>query len=287
MYGLLKYQYYLYAALLGGVLIWYATSPHASTPALSEQGYVSDATMNVERTFSDTQDLGLSDISSSSGLTTNLPNLPKLTWETAHIASNKPDEHVDLEYPKFSGGPEVEALNSYIEHTIRTYLTHDSDPVLLTPADDEPSVYAESGGTNIASRYRVVGVRNTTVSLELVASSFTYGGNGDHSESILINWDLKKGAPLTDTELLCPGQTIESLTGPARDALTTPTVSGRTPGEGTFTNGVPFSEEGGSFLLPSSGLILVFKPYAVASGASGIMRVLLPEKSVKNILCVP
>ena len=283
---LLKYRYFLYIALLSGVFIWYVTA----TPAPTEQGFVSDATISVERTFNDTHGLDLGDIASSTGLVSDLPNLPKLTWETVYITSHKPDEHIDLEYPKFSGGPEVESLNSYIEQTVNTHLAHDSDPVLLTPTDDDPGVYEESSITDIASRYRVTGVRNGVVSLELVITSYTGGGNGNHDEPILINWDLRKAQTLTDADLLCPGKTREALISAAKEALLTPNSTGRTPGEDSWVNsqrGVSFDSETNYFLLPTSGLVLVFPPYSVASGASGIVRVRLSERSVKNILCVP
>jgi hypothetical protein len=42
-----------------------------------------------------------------------------------------------------------------------------------------------------------------------------------------------------------------------------------------------------NFLVSDKGLIVVFPPYQVASGASGVVHVLIPYSKIPTLLCLP
>lgn len=236
--------------------------------------------------FGDDAILGIIPVSPEEGFKTGLTQYPLLTWETSKIVEDTIGVHISIEYPHFLGGTGVAKLNEYIETYLQNIIEKDRKKLETIRRDnawivrDYPDSYEVS--ISLGSLYRLIGVTNGIVSLEMVVTDFTGGGNGNHDDPVTINWDLKSNRLLTIDELFCSKNYIELLAPLVRAQLikqlgTELWVSGGTSPESNWQH----------FLVKNDGIIAVFPPYQVSSGSSGIVRAFVTSSSVPNLLCLP
>ncbi|MEK7636261.1 MAG: DUF3298 domain-containing protein [Patescibacteria group bacterium] len=243
-----------------------------------------DAIYAAERVFRDGAVLGITTVLSGKRLETGIVQYPILTWETYKIVENKGRVNINIEYPHFLGNKnrdKVAKLNQYIETIIQTTIEKDRKTLESMVRDDPDSfesVIALSAG------YRLIGVTNGIVSLEMVITDFTGGGLGNHDEPVTINWDIKSNKLLTADQVFCSKNYTELLLPLVRKQL----FRRLYPDDilvGDWATPERYGWE--YFLLKKDGIIAVFPPYEVSSGASGIVRVFIPNPSAQNFLCLP
>ncbi|HEY4523722.1 MAG TPA: DUF3298 domain-containing protein [Candidatus Paceibacterota bacterium] len=243
-----------------------------------------DATYAAERAFRDGAVLGIMTVSPEQGLRTEIARYPVLTWETYKIVENKGRVNINIEYPHFLGNKnsdKVVGLNQYIETLIQNALENDRKLLKLMVRDD-PDSFESIIALSVV--YRLIGVINGIVSLEIVISDFTGGGLGNHDKPITINWDLKSNKLLTADQVFCPKNYTELLLPLVQKQL----FKKLHPGNVLVNDwATPEEYNWEYFLLKKDGIIAVFPPYDVSSGADGIVRVLIPNSSISNLLCLP
>jgi CheY-like chemotaxis protein len=255
----------------------YTPGPYTS-PALVEQkpansepnlALVSDSNNKDLYTPETLERLGLTEVDQAVGYQTGLSVLPMLTWRTEKIREDSLEKSIDIEYPVFYGGPVVKSV---VESALAEDIAY-GDAVL----GGEPGEYGSQ--IDFSIRYKVIGVQNGLATLELIMTSFTGGGNGNHDEPYVINWDLKQ-AKLVETseELVCKGHSLSELEPLVRKQIEQDydwILSGKA---------LPPLD----YLMPNrGGAIVAFKPYDVLSGSAGVVRVFLLSSLVKGIICLP
>ena len=118
-----------------------------------------------------------------------------------------------------------------------------------------------------------------------MVTDFTGGGNGNHSRSITINYDLKSNKELKASELFCNSNYADALLKIAEIDLAN--QYSYLEAGAIFDNTIPVADNFKNILLEDSGLSLVFQPYEVNSGSAGIVKVFIPYSSVNNLICLP
>lgn len=232
---------------------------------------------------------GIKNIFPSEGYKTGLSYYPKLTWYNTVIKQKEPQANIDISYPKFIGGATVQKLNQYIFDLVSNNIENDRK-MISVPSDDRlnNTIY-------LTSTYRVVGVKNGIVSIEIVLTDFTGGGNGNHDYVTTINWDLKSNRPLKNSELFCNKNYVEKLIPFARK-----NIIKQFNGADYIVHPLPkdiisWVEEGtknedsnwDNFLVTENGLVAVFQPYQVTSGAGGVVRAFIDNNDIPDLICLP
>ena len=236
--------------------------------------------------------LELTSVSPDTGIETGFPEYPLLKWQTYEILEKKGRTSINMKYPYFLGNKNswrLANLNKYIETYIQSIIARDRkilEEILIKYPNDD------SFGSTISlnSIYRIIDVKNGIVSLELVETSFTGGGNGNHSKPFTINWDLKSDKLLTADQVFCSENYQEEVLPVLQKLLFERLYSGFYP-KGKLPEpdnwNTPKSYDWEYFLLKKDGIVAVFPPYEVSSGASGIVRVFIPNSDIPNFLCLP
>ncbi len=294
-------------ALCGTILYFHKTSipiqnslPPTSTqiPIISNIPPVSKyiptgSSINTQDVF-DYSNLGVIKVAPEIGFKTGIKEYPLLKWKTETIKEESSIADIDIQYPQFIGS-NASNLNKYISDLILGQVAKDKNPIKEAVAEN-PNLKPDWESTaNLSSRYRIIGVSNGIVSLELVVTDFTGGGNGDHDMPTVINWDLKSNRLLQPEELFCSKNYLSILSPIVREVLiknyslspdVTQPISQDTINWIT-TGTAPNSDNLNNFLIGPKGLIVVFPPYQVLSGAAGIVHVLIPSSYFPNLLCLP
>jgi hypothetical protein len=233
----------------------------------------------IEYSFSDASRLGIAPVSGGTGFATNYAPLPRLTWTDQTVEEYTNRVSIDVKYPRFDGGERVAKLNQYIADIVGEKIAYDRK-ALSEMVGTSPETFATS--ISLAVRYRVVGAVKGVVSLEMVITDYTGGGNGNHDEPVVINWDLKSNRTLPTAELFCSPNYAQILLPVVRRHLIADDVSDPSWID-TGTEDVDFKDE---ILLKNDGIIVVFPPYTVSSGVSGIVRTFIPSKEIEGLLCL-
>lgn len=278
------------------VLVSFALLPLAFSWYQERDGQKSAVVTSVQETssdydytpyaFGDDSILGIIPVSPEEGFKTGLTQYPLLTWETSKIVEDTIGVHINMEYPHFLGGTNVVKLNEYIENYLQNIVEKDRKKLEIIRSNnawivrDYPDSYEVS--ISLGALYRLIGVTNGIVSLEIVITDFTGGGNGNHDDPVTINWDLKSNRLLTADELFCSKNYIELLTPLVRAQLIKQLGT-----ELWVSDGTTPESDWRHFLVKNDGSIAVFPPYQVSSGNSGIVRAFVPSSSVPNLLCLP
>ncbi|MEK7068847.1 MAG: RsiV family protein [Patescibacteria group bacterium] len=226
-------------------------------------------------------------VSPKEGFKTGLTRYPLLTWETSKIVEDTIKVHISMEYPHFLGGISVTKLNEYIETYLQNIIEKDRNKLETVRRDDQSTVrdYADSYNVSVTleSIYRLIGVTNGIVSMEIIVTDFTEGGNGNHDEPVTINWDLKSNRLLTVDELFCSKNYRELLTPLVRTQLIKLLGTDLRVTSGTIPEGGNWQY----FLIKNDGILVVFPPYQVSSGSQGVVKAFIPNSAIPNLLCLP
>jgi hypothetical protein len=232
---------------------------------------------------------GVKNVSPSDGYITGLPYYPKLTWY--NMVLKQKEEHVDVDasYPRFIGGTPVQKLNQYIFDLISKSIEEDRKQISTTSDD------LLSNTVSLTSGYRIVSVKNGVVSMEIVLTDFTGGGNGNHDSAIAINWDFKSNRLLKNSELFCDKNYVEKLIPLARKNIIKQFNDSDNMVHPLPQDIISWIEEGtankdnnwDNLLITDNGVIAVFQPYQVTSGAGGIVRAFIDNKDIPDLICLP
>jgi len=225
-----------------------------------------------------------------------------LKWKTETIKENNNYADIKLEYPVFIGGSEVDGLNKYIKDIIDKNLSSDKQMVAEWLKDEKMGIGIGGGeltdpfcvgaeeyhiycSVNLYSNFEINSIINDIVSLELVITDYTGGGNGNHSNSITINYDLKSNKELRVNELFCNSDYANELFKLAEIDL--PNQYSYLEAGAIFDSGTPKADKFKDILLNELGFVLVFQPYDITPGAAGIPKVFIPYSSANNLICLP
>lgn len=244
--------------------------------------------------FNDGDELGLLNFYPNTDYKTDFFNYPILRWKERIIVENNPKVNIEIKYPYFLGDKYVVNLNFYIENLIRNFIKEDKKEleklVLDNPESFESSLF-------LFVDYRIIGVQNGVLSLELVRTDFTGGGNGNHDIPYVINWNLKTDKIFTNKELFCAENYLEQISKLSRAHIKEDisdwlnNIYANEPL--AYKNIISLIEEGTKankenfeYLIPyNNGLIVIFLPYQVFSGSRGIYRIYIPEDKITNVFC--
>ena len=209
-------------AVVAGIV--YFLKPKAVTEEIQNPDS-SYANPEENDSFQDYDDLHIALISPTIGYETSFSPYPKLTWKTETITEKSERVTIDVRYPHFAGGTPVAKLNQYIEKIFIEIITDDRKDLEDMVRNDPQSF---SSMLDVASRYRIIGVTNGIMSLELVIVDFTGGGSGNHSVPYTINWDLKSDRLLVPEDIFCNSEYISVLKPLVRAQLIARMACGRT-----------------------------------------------------------
>jgi hypothetical protein len=250
----------------------------------------------VESAFQDT-DCATAATSSNSSLSVGSIKYLDFPWEIKTIKEKSTHANVDIEYPQFTGGDVVAKLNRCIYTLVSSVLNGDRQSVAEIKKD-HPSLYSDpyASSVDLTSTYNVAGINNGIVSLEIIITDFTGGGNGNHDGSYPINWDLKSNRLLDSSDIFCSKDYISILMPLVRkqiienfnqdnDFLVHPLSDFIIQWVNTGTSNDPNNWK--YFLIRNDGLVVVFQPYQVTSGVGGIIRVFIPDSTKSRFLCLP
>lgn len=226
---------------------------------------------------------------------TPVTHINDLKWFTAKIEEDNKYAGIDIEYPQFIGGEEVEKLNEYIKETVLNVLRADRDQVKEWIINKEEECERDTyNGTltscrvQLFSEYRVASIINDIVSLELVLTDFTGGGNGNHSRSYGINWDLKNNRLLDNKDLFCYKEYPNELASIVYENLNkynAPIDKKYLPYITEYELDETIQSSEFEVLLGYQGLSIVFQPYVILSGSAGFVRAPIPYYDLEGKIC--
>ncbi len=183
-----------------------------------------------------------------------------------------------------------EATNS--KHTLSKYY---SDHKIIT--EHVKHIELEPASANdLRTSYKSYGVKDGVLGMEVIVTDFRNGGNGNHDYPVIINLNLASFKQLKNSEIFCSKDYITTLMPLVRKQL----VKDFNDSPHILVKPIPKDmvdqinsgtenklENWDNFLISDKGLIVVFPPYQVASGAEGTVHVLIPYKDIPNLLCLP
>jgi hypothetical protein len=253
----------------------------------------SEEVITQEDIWGNSERFGIPKDSPSDGYSTDLSQFPKLAWYNTVIKNTEHNIDINTEYPQFVGGSTVTKLNLYINDLIKKKIEDDKvelKELLKTSGDDGMNTHIY-----LTTTYRIVGVTKGVVSIEFILTDFTGGGNGNHDYPITINWDLKSNRLLKNSELFCTKNYVETLMPLVRkdildyfqssDHIAQPVSNGMISELNSATENK--ADNWNYFLITKNGVLAVFPPYQITSGAEGIVRSFVPFKDIQNLVCVP
>jgi len=221
-----------------------------------------------------------------------------IKWETKIIKESNSYADINLEYPDFKGFVSAGNLNKIITDIILGTLEEDRKSIEDWKKDKKNS-YIDDGGNvisdcygdqdyfyncsvNLYSSFKVKSIINNVISIEIILTDYTGGGNGNHSYPKTIIYDLKNGKQLFVDDIFCGNDYLKKV----KDVLRANLINGS-----VFDNSLGYltDEVLLSYLREASfndfGLILSFSPYIFTPGAYGIYNMFIPYTVLENNLC--
>jgi len=226
---------------------------------------------------------------------TPVTHINDLKWFTARIEEYNKHAYIDIEHPQFIGGKEVEKLNEYIKGTVLNELNKDRNYVREWIADKIEGCEDTDANTfngrlwecsvTLVSEYKVASIVNNIVSLELVITDYTGGGNGNHELPYVINWDLKNNRLLDKKDIFCNKEYPSELALAVYRNIFDKYGEEYSP---DISDDIDEKIQSSEFdvLLGYHGLSIVFQPYAILSGSEGIIRVPILYSDLENKICL-
>ena len=215
-----------------------------------------------------------------------------IKWETKTIKEDNAHADINLEYPEFKGFYSANSLNKIITDIVLGTLENDRSMVNGWMKDKDPkNNYEPCGGesdyyyecsVNLYSSFKVKSIINDVISIEIILTDYTGGGNGNHSYSKTIIYDLKNGKQLSVDDIFCGNDYLKKVKEVLRANLINSSV---------FDNSLGYltDEVLLSYLREASfndfGLTLSISPYIFTPGAYGIYDMFIPYTVLENNLC--
>jgi len=219
-------------------------------------------------------------------------------WDTKNLKEDNAYARVNLEYPEFKGFNSANDLNKIIRDIVLGTLEKDRKFIegwkldeKNTFTDDEGNVISDCYGdqdyfyscsVNLHSSFEVKSIINNIISIELILTDYTGGGNGNHSYVKSIIYDLKNGKQLSLDKLFCGNGYLDRI----KEILKANIITGP-----VFNNNLDYltDEVLLSDLREASfndlGVTLSFNPYVFTAGAYGIYNVFIPYSLLEDSVC--
>ena len=213
-------------------------------------------------------------------------------WEIKTVKEDNAHADINLEYPEFKGFASATNLNKIVNDIVLGTLENDRDLVNDWMKNKDPkNNYEPCGGdsdyyyecsVNLYSSFKVKSIINNIISIEIILTDYTGGGNGNHSYPKTIIYDLRNGKQLFMDDLFCGDDYLSRI----KEILEANLVTGS-----VFDNSLTYltDEVLLSHLREASfndfGLTLSFSPYIFTPGAYGIYNVFIPYTLLENNLC--
>ena len=213
-------------------------------------------------------------------------------WETKKIKEDNAHADINVEYPEFKGFYSANSLNKIITDIVLGTLENDRGMVNDWMENKDPkNNYEPCGGeldyyyecsVNLDSSFKVKSIINDVISIEIILTDYTGGGNGNHSYSKTIIYDLKNGKQLFVDDIFCGNDYLKKV----KEVLRANLINGS-----VFDNSLGYltDEVLLSYLREASfndfGLTLSFSPYIFTPGAYGIYDIFIPYTVLENNLC--
>ena len=249
--------------------------------AKSKIDYHFEASTIVNK-FPDDKKLGILDVSSDIGYDTGLDTDPKLIWEEKRIFERSDDIYINMYYPEFNGNGTTE-LNKYINGVITDKI--EENKRFQVNNKNEPD-YNGWYFIDISSIYRLIGAHNGIASIEMTTTDYSGGGNGDHSQPTLINWDLKSNKLIIDDKIFCASDYRQKLLPIIRQHLISESKERDLSFDWLDSGLESYTQDNKNFfLLKNDGVIMVIPAYYITAGAYGIIRIFIPNSEIDDLLC--
>ena len=213
-------------------------------------------------------------------------------WETKTIKEDNAHADINVEYPEFKGFYSANNLNKIITNIVLGTLENDRSMVNDWMKNNDPkNNYEPCGGesdyyyecsVNLYSSFKVKSIINDVISIEIILTDYTGGGNGNHSYPKTIIYDLKNGKQLFVDDIFCGNDYLKKV----KEVLRANLINGS-----VFDNSLGYltDEVLLSYLRETSfndfGLTLSFSPYIFTPGAYGIYDIFIPYTVLENNLC--
>jgi len=213
-------------------------------------------------------------------------------WETKIIKEDNAHADINVEYPEFKGFYSANRLNKIITDIVLGTLENDRSMVNDWMKNNDPkNNYEPCGGesdyyyecsVNLYSSFKVKSIINDIISIEIILTDYTGGGNGNHSYPKTIIYDLKNGKQLFVDDIFCGNDYLKKV----KDVLRANLINGS-----VFDNSLGYltDEVLLSYLREASfndfGLTLSFSPYIFTPGAYGIYDIFVPYSILGDNLC--
>jgi len=213
-------------------------------------------------------------------------------WETKTIKEDNAHADINVEYPEFKGFYSANSLNKIITDIVLGTLENDRSMVNDWMENKDPkNNYEPCGGesdyyyecsVNLYSSFKVKSIINDVISIEIILTDYTGGGNGNHSYPKTIIYDLKNGKQLFVDDIFCGNDYLKKV----KEVLRANLINGS-----VFDNSLGYltDEVLLSYLREASfndfGLTLSFSPYIFTPGAYGIYDIFIPYTVLENNLC--
>lgn len=221
-----------------------------------------------------------------------------IKWDTKTLKEDNAYARVNLEYPEFKGFNSANDLNKIIRDIVLDTLEKDKKFIeewkldeKNTYIDDEGNVFSDCEGeeeyfyscsVNLHSSFEIKSIINNIISIEIILTDYTGGGNGNHSYVKSIIYDLKNGRQLFLDNLFCGDNYLSRVKEILKANLIISPV---------FDNSLDYltDETLLSYLREASfndlGLVLSFNPYVFTAGIYGIYNVFIPYSLLGDNIC--
>ncbi|HQL34625.1 MAG TPA: DUF3298 domain-containing protein [bacterium] len=221
-----------------------------------------------------------------------------IKWGTKTFKEDNAYARINLEYPEFKGFIFANDLNKIIKDIIFDTLENDRKFIEEWKLDERNTFINDEGvvisdcygdqdyfyscSVDLHSSFEVKSIINNIISIELILTDYTGGGNGNHSYVKSIIYDLKNGKQLFLDNLFCSNNYLNRIKDILKANIITGPVFDNSLNE--LTDEVLLSH-----LRESSfndlGLTLTFNPYVFTSGAYGIYNIFIPYSLLEDNIC--
>ncbi|MFH0840597.1 MAG: DUF4163 domain-containing protein [bacterium] len=205
-------------------------------------------------------------------------------WQTALIREESLNASINIVYPEFKG-EKFKNLNSYISDIILEKLAYDKEYIQnkinneKEACNEDTTYYSHFCSVNLYVDYRVYLVTNNFVSLFLSITDFTGGGNGNRTNHVAINYDLKNDRLIEKDSIFCNENYFDEMEDLIRADLEKDI--------GEFSKDPVIKEiveERSIVLLDYDTLIMTFPPYHPSPSPIWLF---FPFEDISNSLCLP
>jgi hypothetical protein len=212
-------------------------------------------------------------------------------WDNQKINIETHSEWVDVSYPSFSG-KEYDNLNNrlkdFVEKRIEESRDRQKDIFKKEPKCQE---YMKTGpsecSVSLSGNY-FVSTYNEIISVVYIVTDYTGGGNGNHDQLYVMNYDRTSGQLIGNKDVFCKDNYINEIKEITKVRFIELRDKEKLYSFHDLENGEFMKLDDEIFENISfypNGIDVQFQPYSVASGADGIVDVFIPYDKLGIEVC--